>query len=35
MIGFITGCMTGGVIGVAVMCFARAAHDADSYTDGQ
>ncbi len=35
MIGFIAGCLTGGVIGVAAMCFARAAGDSDSYMDEQ
>ncbi|MBQ8921727.1 MAG: DUF3789 domain-containing protein [Oscillospiraceae bacterium] len=35
MIGFIVGCMTGGVIGVAFMCFARVAGEADSYFDEQ
>ncbi len=32
MIGFLAGCMTGGVVGVFTMCLARAASAADSHT---
>lgn len=30
MLGFLAGCVTGGVVGVVTMCLAHAAGDADS-----
>jgi len=35
MIGFLAGCMTGGVIGVFTMCLARAASLSESHSDDE
>lgn len=33
MIGFIVGCMVGGMVGIFTMCLCRAASDADKCMD--